>query len=185
LKEDFQVILAILYKSHNIQLIYSTAMHLDDNERILKVYYRHYYPYFIRVLKLIGVSIPFYFLIFILGDSLGANEAFLIHVFILLLFTAVLLYLTLLYWLDRLIVTNKRLIYIDWKYLTAKTEYETELKDIQDITSMENGLFAIIPALDFGTLLIKTSSNDTTIQFHEAPNPNGIKGFIQDLIINK
>jgi hypothetical protein len=91
---------------------------------------------------------------------------------------------TLVFWLDRLIVTNKRLIFIDWRYLSIKSEYETELKDVQDITSIERGVFAILPIFDYGTIEIKTSSNQTTIIFKEAPNPNGIKKFIQSLLIH-
>ena len=44
-------------------------MRLDDDEKILKVYYRHYYPFLIMVFKLIGVSLPFYFLIYLVVAS--------------------------------------------------------------------------------------------------------------------
>ena len=88
------------------------------------------------------------------------------------------------YWLDRLVITNKRIVFIDWKYLTVKVEYETELKDIQDITSREKGIFSILPFFDYGTIEIKTSSNKTTIVFTEARNPNGIKKLLQRILIH-
>ena len=95
-----------------------------------------------------------------------------------MVFSLVAVYLTLIYWLDRLIVTNKRIIFIDWEYLTVKTEHEAELNDIQDITSQEKGLVALIPFFDYGTIVIKTASAKTFIKFTQSPDPNGIKQFI-------
>jgi hypothetical protein len=129
-------------------------------------------------------TLPFYFLIFIFKASLSFNQIFWAHLFIVFLFSLVTIYITLVYWLDRLVITNKRLIFIDWKYLTVKSEYETELRDVQDIVSVERGLFAILPFFDYGIIKVKTSSNKTTIHFDEAPNPNGIKKFIQTILLH-
>jgi hypothetical protein len=159
-------------------------MHLDQGEVILKVFYHHYSPFIVRLLKIISTTIPFYFLIFIFKDSFDFTTVFFLHLFIVSVFSIVTVYVTLVYWLDRLVVTNKRLIFIDWTYLTVKTEYETELKDVQDITSIEKGIFAILPIFDYGTIEIKTASNQTTIVFVEAPNPNGIKKFVQTVLIH-
>jgi hypothetical protein len=157
-------------------------MHLESGEVILKTIYHHYTPFIVRILKLVAATIPFYFLIFILRGSLSFNQVFWAHIIIVLLFSLVTIYITLVFWLDRLIITTRRIILIDWKYLTVKAEYEAELKEIQDITSIEKGIYSIIPALDYGTLEIKTSSNKTTIIFEEAPNPNGIKKIIQTIL---
>jgi hypothetical protein len=159
-------------------------MHLDTGEKILMTYYHHYTPFVYRIIKVIVATLPFYFLIFLFKSSLSFNTIFFLHLFVVSLFSLVTIYVTLVFWLDRLIVTNKRLIFIDWKYLSVKSEYETELKDIQAITSVERGIFAILPFFDYGKIEIKTSSNQTTIIFLEAPNPNGIKKFIQSLLIH-
>lgn len=159
-------------------------MHLEENEVVLAVFYHHYTPFIYRMLKIIGGAFPFYFLIFALRKSLTFNQILWGHIFIVTLFVGVTVYVTLVYWLDRLVVTNKRLIFIDWKYLSVKAEYETELKDVQDITSTEKGIFAILPIFDYGVIEIKTSANKTIICFEEAPNPNGIKKFIQTILIH-
>lgn len=150
----------------------------------MKVYYHHYFPFVIRLLKVVIATIPFYFLVFLFRDSLSFSQMLLVHVIVVLLFSLITIYVTLVYWLDRLIVTNKRLIYIDWQYLTVKVECETELKDVQDIISTENGVFAVLPFFDYGTIEIKTASLATTIMFEESPNPNGIKKFIQSVLIH-
>lgn len=159
-------------------------MHLDANEVILKIFYHHYTPFIYRLLKVFGAAMPFYFLVYIFKDSFTFVQVFWLHILILMFFSLVVIYVTLVFWLDRLVVTNKRLIFIDWQYLTLKSEYETELKDIQDITSIERGVFSILPIFDYGTIKIKTSSNQTVITFIEAPNPNGIKKLIQQILIH-
>lgn len=160
-------------------------MHLEKDEVILKIFYHHYTPFIHRMLKIIGATLPFYFLIFIFKSSLDFSQIFWAHLFVIFLFSLVTIYVTLVYWLDRLIITNKRVVFIDWKYLTVKAEYETELHDIQDVTSREKGVIAILPFFDYGTIEIKTASNKTTIRFTEAPNPNGIKKFIQRVLIHR
>lgn len=154
-------------------------MHLDKDERILKVYYHSLFPYLVSVGQLLAATLPFFFFIYLIRTSINFNQALLIYSFVLFLFSLVFIYITLIYWLDRLVITNKRVIFIDWKYLSSKIESETELKDIQDIVSRENGIFSLLPLLDFGTVEIKSSSNKTAITFPEAPDPNGIKQFLQ------
>jgi hypothetical protein len=159
-------------------------MHLDSGEILLKTFYHHYTPFIYRILKVLSGTIPFYFMVYLFKGTLTFMQMFWLHVVIVAVFSLVTIYVTLVFWLDRLIITNRRLIFIDWKYLTVKSEYETELKDVQDITSIERGVFSAIPIFDYGTIEIKTSSNQTTIIFEEAPNPNGIKKLIQQLLIH-
>ena len=158
-------------------------MHLDKDERILKVYYHSLLPYLISVAQLLSATLPFFFLIYLIRSNITFSQALMIYAFVLFLFSLVFIYITLIYWLDRLVVTNKRVIFIDWKYLSLKVESETELKDIQDIVSTENGVFSLLPLLDFGTVEIKSASNKTAIVFPEAPDPNGIKKFIQTVSV--
>jgi hypothetical protein len=158
-------------------------MHLEKGEKILKIYYHSLFPFLVTVSELLIVTLPFFFILYLLKDSISFNTAVVAYSLILFVFALLLIYLTLIYWLDRLVITNKRVIFIDWKYLTVKVEAETELKDIQDIVSRENGFLSLLPLLDFGTVEIKSASNKTAINFIQAPNPNGIKKFIQTLAI--
>lgn len=160
-------------------------MHLEQDERILKIYYHSLFPFLVNVAELLTVTLPFFFILYLLKDSISFNTAVVVYSLILFVFALILIYLTLIYWLDRLVITNKRVIFIDWKYLTVKVEAETELKDIQDIVSRENGFLSLLPLLDFGTVEIKSASNKTAIEFIQAPDPNGIKKFIQTYAIKK
>lgn len=159
-------------------------MHLSPDEKILKVFYHHPTPFIFNLLKLIFATLPFYFILFVLKDGFSFGAIVTMHIVVVLLFSIAAVYITLIYWLDRLIITNKRIVFIDWKYLTVKTEHEATLNDIQDITSTEKGLIALIPIFDYGTIVVKTASAKTLIDFPQAPDPDGIKKFIQDLLVH-
>jgi hypothetical protein len=159
-------------------------MHLSPDERILKVFYHHPTPFIFNLLKLIFATLPFYFILFAMKDSFAFGAIITMHIIVVLIFSMAAVYITLIYWLDRLIVTNKRIVFIDWKYLTVKTEHEATLNDIQDITSTEKGLIALIPLFDYGRIVVKTASAKTLIDFPQAPDPDGIKKFIQNLTVH-
>lgn len=153
-------------------------MHLSPNEVVLRIFYHHYFPFAKRLVLIIASALPFYVLLFILAGAFPKNVILLLHLGIVIIFTLAVIYSTLVYWLDRLIITNRRVIFIDWKYLTKKGEYEAKLEDLQDIRTLERGILAKIPFLDYGTIEIRTASDRTVIDFPEAPNPESIRQFI-------
>jgi hypothetical protein len=103
------------------------------------------------------------------------------HIVIISIFTLLIIYQSLIYWLDKLVVTNHRAIFIDWKFLTIRKEYEAELRDIQDIRTKERGVLAVFRFLDYGTFAVQTASHVSIIEFIDAPNPEGIRQFIYSI----
>jgi len=85
------------------------------------------------------------------------------------------------YWLDRLIVTNHRVVYIDWKYLTIRNEYGADLGDIQDIITKEKGFLAHFRMFDYGEFRLETASNRAIIVFVDAPDPESLRQFVYKL----
>lgn len=153
-------------------------MHLRGNETIQKVYRRHYFPFVFYVIKTLAASFPFYFVVFVLQQSISPQAFYMSLALITLLFILVFMYVSFIYWGDKLVVTNFRVIFIDWKLLNLNEENEAELHDIQDIHLIEKGVFSIIPFLDYGTLSIATAANEVSVVFEYAPDPDGIKRFI-------
>ena len=80
--------------------------------------------------------------------------------------------------MDRLIITDKRVIYVNWKFLTIRDEDETELADIQDIHTKEKGLLSMVKIFDYGLFKLQTASHITAITFDNAPDPEGIRHYI-------
>ena len=85
------------------------------------------------------------------------------------------------YWLDRLVVTNHRVIYVDWKYFTVRNEYGADLGDIQDIVTKEKGFLSHFKMFDYGEFRLETASNRSIIVFVNAPDPEGLRQFVYKL----
>jgi len=153
-------------------------MDLREGERTLKVYRHHFTPYLSKLFQVLLGAFPFFFLTFLFRSSISQSTYVAVHMFIFFLFALVSIYITLVYLLDKLIVTNKRVIFINWKYLTVRDESEALLDDIQDIHTHENGFLASLNFFDYGSLKIDTSSSHITIFFDNAPDPEGIRAYI-------
>lgn len=153
-------------------------MHLREGEQILKIYHHHPTPFVYQILKAILATLPFFFLLFILQTAFSSTAYVIAHLVILSGFSILIVYLSLIYWLDKLVITNLRVIHIDWKYLTIRDEAEGFLDDIQDILTSEKGLLSYFSFFDYGAINIDTASSRVTLVFDDAPNPEGIRQFI-------
>jgi len=156
-------------------------MLLRENEKILKVYRHHPTPFVLSMLKVIAGSFPFFILLYFMKDSVSSGTFWGLHVLIFVIFSLILIYKALMYWLDRLIVTNIRIVHVDWKYLTIRNEYEADLNDIQDIITKEKGFLSHFWVFDYGEFKLQTASNRSIIFFDQAPDPEGIRQFVYSL----
>lgn len=157
-------------------------MQLQNGERIIKIYHHHPIPFIIQIIKALGASLPFFFLLFLLSPSISYEYTIIGIMIIMALFTGIIIYLALIYWLDKVVITNKRIVHIDWKVLSQRDEGEALLNDVQDIHTKEKGILSAIYLFDYGLLRIETAASKATIIFTEAPDPEGIKKFLMQHI---
>ncbi len=153
-------------------------MHLAPGEKVILTVYHHYMPFVFTVLQICLVGLPFYILVYFLGPVLSFNTLVWINLFISIILLLVIIYSALIYWLDKLVITNKRVLFIDWQFLTVKVESEALLSDIQDVVSVEKGILSFVPSLHYGTLIIKTSAHSSNVEFPQAPRPDILRKFI-------
>jgi hypothetical protein len=158
-------------------------MQLKENEEVVKVLHHHYMAMFIRLFKIAFVSLPFYFAAYVSSYFMAPNAVLLPYVAVTVLFLAIMTYDGILYYKDRLIITNMRIIYVDWQGAFRRNEHEAELVDIQDIETRETGILSFFPFLDYGDFIVETASAHTIVKFTEAPDPEGIKHFIYHLSV--
>lgn len=156
-------------------------MHLREGEVVLKVYHHHPTPFVYDLLKVFIGAFPFFLLSYFFQPAMSASAFFALQVGIFVLFALIIIYVSLIYWLDKLVITNMRVVFINWKYLTMKDEAEAMLSDIQDIQTEENGLLATLWIFDYGLFRLDTASSYVTIEFPDAPDPEGIRRFIYHL----
>jgi hypothetical protein len=153
-------------------------MELREGEYILKVYHHHPTPFIVNLLKIIAATLPFFFLIFIFQESVSTAVFVWANIIVLTVFALVITYYSLVFWLDKLVLTTRRIVYINWKFLTVRAEAEAELDDIEDILTTEKGILAYFKFFDYGILKVDTASSHVTFEFMQAPDPEGIRQYI-------
>jgi hypothetical protein len=158
-------------------------MHLKQEENLIKIYHHHPTTFLIRVLRVAVVSLPFYFVASFFAGVVDSATSFMIYGGVTALFALFIAYDLSIFYLNTLVITNHRVVLISWPSIFKRKEAEAEIRDIQDITTQENGLFAAIPFFDFGLFKLDTASAKTILMFADAPDPEGIKHFIYHLEI--
>ncbi|MFC1747756.1 hypothetical protein ACFL2V_03020 [Pseudomonadota bacterium] len=158
-------------------------MQLGNGEQILKTYHHHPTMFVIRGIKLCVVSLPFFFVGSFFQGVFNPGQMVTLYGSISLVFLLVIAYDILFYYLDKLIVTNHKVIHENWESALSREEHEVELADIQDIGTKETGLISALKIFDFGSFVLETASKGTAVTFNGAPDPEGIKHFIYHLNI--
>lgn len=153
-------------------------MHFRNDESILKTVYRHKLPF---VLKLIGigfVSVPIYGILFIMIGQTEGSWSFWLFLIVSFVIGIIVALVCFDYLLDKIYITNKRVIWVDWKTPFSREQHEAELLDIQDIETQEKGIISKLPIFDFGLIEIETAASKTCIIFKDCPDPEFVKHFI-------
>lgn len=153
-------------------------MHLREGEQVLKVYHHHPTPFVFDIFKIIAGTFPFFLILLLFKGVLPAKWYLLAHIIIFALFGLIIIYASLLFWLDKLVVTSHRVVHVNWKYLTVHDESEVELKEISDIQTHEKGFLANFWIFDYGTFILATASSYIAIEFFDAPNPEEIRRLV-------
>jgi uncharacterized membrane protein YdbT with pleckstrin-like domain len=153
-------------------------MHLREGEQILKIYRHHPTPFVkLMIIAILGLS-PFYLILFLLRESFSTKIFLITSIVFFVIFAIVVAYMALIYWLDKFIVTNHRILFVNWKSLTRRDEAEAFYHEIQEIQTQEKGFLSYFRAFDYGTITVETASAHVIIEFTEAPDPEGIRRYI-------
>lgn len=85
-----------------------------------------------------------------------------------------------LYWFFNIyIVTNERVVDIDFLYLLYKRFSQAELSKIQDISFTSGGILATI--FDYGNVTIETAGEAPNLEFEKIPHPEKVVETIRSL----
>lgn len=90
-------------------------------------------------------------------------------------------FLNFLYWYFNVyIVTNERIIDVDWYSVIYRKISHTRISKIQDISYTQAGVFAGI--FDYGTIEIQTAGEEENFEFTAVPHPRLITKKIEELM---
>ena len=144
----------------------------------MKVYHHHPTPFVFKIMWIIVGILPFFFLIYLAKNSLSLFGFIIANAGFFLIFAFMSAYKAIIYWSDKLVVTNERIIYINWTGLTSRKECEAFLSDIEEIQTREKGFISKFYIFDYGQFRLETAASSVSIDYNEAPDPEGIRKFI-------
>ena len=150
---------------------------------MIKVFYHHPLPAVIRGFKIAIVSLPFFFVASFFQSVLSPFAMFAVFAAIAAIFALIIAHDALIYYLDKLIVTSRRIVYVNWITLFLREESEAEFEFIQDIETKEKGILSRFGMFNYGLFKVETASASVSIIFDDANDPDGIKNFIYHLQI--
>jgi hypothetical protein len=153
-------------------------MDLKEGERVIKVFHHHITPFLFWLIEIVIAFIVCFLLLYLFQKAIPFTTFLIFHVVLISLFSIIVFYKSIIFWLDKLIVSNQRIVYVNWITLFKRQESEAMLHDIQDIQTSEKGIISYIPLFDYGSFTLETASAKTTITFDLAPDPEGIRQYI-------
>jgi len=158
---------------------------LYENETIIKTIRHHWFVIAIDILIFLALALIPLFLISLFPNntikeaSISHHNALIAFYYLVWLELAWIMFIvawTTNYYLDVVLLTNRRLLKLEQRGLFARDIAEMRLERIQDIRV---DIIGIIPSLlDFGNLKVQTAGEEEQFVIVDVPNPNTIKNII-------
>ncbi len=90
-------------------------------------------------------------------------------------------FLNFLFWYFNVyIVTNQRIVDVDWYSLVNREVNVSQISKIQDITANQIGVLSGL--FDYGHVFIQTAGTEPNFEFHNVPHPQLVARKIQELL---
>lgn len=131
------------------------------------------------LLALVGIVLFFLTVSFVRDLPLSNFDLALLLVVWLLMLSGFSLQRYLYWYFNVYIVSNKKIVDVDYFNLFYKQISETHLENIEDITHSVGGI--VQSNFDFGNLHIQTAGTQGNFEFLEVPDPDGVQEKIMSL----
>ena len=159
----------------------TTFLGKESDENVVLVVRSHWMRYFKYIAGAVLVLIlPI--VIALLLPTINTNAALLVAIFLISIQISMSLavYSFLMWYYNVNIITDQRVIDLDFKSIFSHTSSEARLEKIEDVSSQQSGSFTNI--LDIGTVHIQTAGTNAFIEFDSVPRPREIQDIISDLL---
>lgn len=153
----------------------------EPNEKILLLLRRHHItnvPWILVTLLLVFVP-GFILPNFPLLDFLPARFQLMAGVFYYLIVTAYVLESALSWYFTVNIVTNERIIDVDFINLIYREVSDARLDKIQDVTDNMGGVIGTL--FNFGDVILQTAGAEVDVEFDNIPNPGQVHKLLDEL----
>ncbi|QQG44495.1 MAG: hypothetical protein HYW86_01090 [Candidatus Roizmanbacteria bacterium] len=136
-----------------------------------------------QITWIISVVILFILLLifdFLAASFIGFRQLLVINIFA-IIFMLSFAWLNYLHWFFNVgIITDERIIDIDFNNILYREINSARLKSIEDITSKGVGFFGSL--FNYGDIFIQTAGTETNIEFYHVPDPSKVTHIINGLL---
>ncbi len=128
----------------------------------------------------IFLLIILFFLNFLFLNFLSTSQTLFANIFGLAVIFAYIWFNFLSWFFNVGIITNERIIDIDFHTVIYKEVTETQLAKVEDVTAKSGGFFASI--FNYGTVFVQTAGAEVNIEFINVPKPSEVTKIINSLV---
>lgn len=135
------------------------------------------------VIAIVLVFLPILFNSISLLDFLPANYQFASMVGWYLVILGYILQSFLSWFYNVYIVTDERIVDVDFNSLLFKNISSAKLDKIEDVTTQAGGILASV--FDYGTVKVQTAGTETEFEFDNVPQPAKVASFLNEMLIEE
>lgn len=161
-----------------------TFLGKEKEENVILIVRTHWIMYVPHILfALLAFTLPFLFKLVI--PELSDNISLFIAFFLLsgMVFLTVLIFALIKWYFNVNIITDQRVIDLDFTSVLSHTSSEARLERIEDVTHKQIGLIGSV--FDIGTVYIQTAGAKSEIEFDNIPRPREVQDILYDLLESK
>lgn len=151
------------------------------NENIILVLRAHPITQLSWILNSIFLIIGLVFLNFLFFNFLSPTQTLFANLFGVAVIFSFIWFNFLSWYFNVGIVTNERILDIDYHSVIYREITETKLNKVEDVTAKSGGFFASI--FDYGNVFIQTAGTEANIEFMKIPRPSEITKIINNLTV--
>ena len=145
---------------------------------IVRTHWIFYVPYV--VLGFLSFLLPLLFKL-VVPDLQNNGALFLVFfVMSLMIFLSVVVFALIKWYFNVNIITDQRVVDLDFTSVMSHTSSEARLERIEDVTHKQIGLIGSV--FDVGTVYIQTAGTKAEIEFDNIPRPREVQDILYDLL---
>ncbi|GIW64279.1 MAG: hypothetical protein KatS3mg092_0212 [Patescibacteria group bacterium] len=155
----------------------------EEGERVILLMRAHPFTQLGWIMNTIILIILTIFINFFLPQFLSLNKIFVFNCFAIVFIASFAFYYFLHWYFNVGILTNKRLVDIDFSGILYREITTARINNIEDITIKGSGFFGSL--FDYGSIYIQTAGMENYIEFNDVPYPSKIVDQINKLLSKK
>lgn len=155
----------------------------ESGEQVILVLRAHPITLLSWIINAIILAILLFFLNFVLVQFLSPTQILFIDIFGIAMILAYLWFNFLNWFFNVGIVTDKKIVDVDFHAIIYKEVNYTQLNHVEDVTAKSAGYLSSL--FNFGNIFIQTAGTEINLEFLKVPKPSQVAKIINSLVSKK